>query len=68
MITKESIPVGATVELKIKLPDRKAPLKAKAVVRWIARAAIYPVLFEGMGMMFAELAEEDWSRISKVIK
>lgn len=57
--TSRALPVGSTLELRIKLPDAAQPLLAKGQVAWARE--------DGMGVAFTQLPEEAERRLKELL-
>ena len=62
LYTKKLMPLGAKIELRINLLDRR-PIEIEGAVIWLADKGLQPQSYPGMGIQFKKLRKEEQDRV-----
>ena len=65
--TRNLLPIGTELTLKLKLSDGQPPIDAVGIVRWVRDTEPGSDAAPGIGLQFSNLSDEDRDRINTFI-
>lgn len=66
--TREPLELGTRFRIRFRLPTRKKPIEAYAVVRWCLPPDKAGRMEPGMGIQFEELSPRDFAEVERMLE